>query len=511
MEPGWSDWSAWEWDVPHARWWRARRDPQGIVHYDYQHPDVAPRGSIQGLTEAFNNVQLGGHQQYQQDPYYHQNQAYTHNAPLPTGGGVVVGGSAYGAPSAPSDLTSYPSGKGTAAASSTYPESRPREKKHSSRKHRSRTSQGTGTRGTQEPSVPHADYSSSYQNTSTATASSGHDPRPQAEIDNQPEDDESTAERYTFGQGAPAGTEKEGTMVPESGNVEYTSADDRGPDMQSAGQGSDESPLSSDQLQDFLSQTNPYLTGAPDPSYPTGEPSLVTVGHDYPQYDHEINAGRDTPRASAQPRTHWPPYHEPTAARNQDGEDQSSLTGSTNTGREPFQTDGYTVEPSSRFQPGEIFKIVWYEPLGAGAPARSDVMTQRIRVNTGGEPYHQGLRRFIVVANDEGHCTCVPILTYERQACLKKGVKAAKHGVIHQVGRRPRTLPGEPQLGFPPVRVELYERTEQLVKESRVNYAKLTTVEHNFRVLFIGRVLPDDFENIVIQAIDVCWGKKKRR
>ncbi|KAG7284002.1 hypothetical protein NEMBOFW57_010360 [Staphylotrichum longicolle] len=101
-----------------------------------------------------------------------------------------------------------------------------------------------------------------------------------------------------------------------------------------------------------------------------------------------------------------------------------------------------------------------------------------------------------------------PILTYQRQGCTKRGVKPQKHGIIYQDGKSPRMLPGEPQLGFDPVRVILRERTEQLVKESRVNYAKLQTVEHNFRVYFIGRVDPEDFRKIVIPAVDRCWGSK---
>jgi len=156
-----------------------------------------------------------------------------------------------------------------------------------------------------------------------------------------------------------------------------------------------------------------------------------------------------------------------------------------------------------------IFKIVWCEPKGAG-PLRSEVYTQPIRGEQNGVAFYQGLRRFIVVANDEGHCTCVPILTYERQACNKRGVKPSRHGIIYQAGRQPRMLSGEPQLGFDPVRVNLYEKTERLVKESRVNYAKLTTVEHNFRVLFIGSVDASDFQNIVVPAVDACWQRKRR-
>jgi hypothetical protein len=102
-----------------------------------------------------------------------------------------------------------------------------------------------------------------------------------------------------------------------------------------------------------------------------------------------------------------------------------------------------------------------------------------------------------------------PILTYERQGCNKRGVKALKHGIVYQNGKRPRMLQGEPELGFEAVRVNLTERTEQLVKESRVNYAKLTTIEHNFPVFFIGRVEPADFRNIVRPAVDTCWQRKR--
>ncbi|KAK3900581.1 hypothetical protein C8A05DRAFT_17127, partial [Staphylotrichum tortipilum] len=56
-------------------------------------------------------------------------------------------------------------------------------------------------------------------------------------------------------------------------------------------------------------------------------------------------------------------------------------------------------------------------------------------------------------------------------------------------------------LGFPPVRAVLDDRTEILVKEARVNYVKLQTVEHNVPLLFIGRVVPEDFERIVSRVL----------
>jgi hypothetical protein len=72
---------------------------------------------------------------------------------------------------------------------------------------------------------------------------------------------------------------------------------------------------------------------------------------------------------------------------------------------------------------------------------------------------------------------------------------------------RPHYLANEPELGYSPVRVEITDPSEKISKESRVNYAKLTTVEHNVKVLFVGRVIPEDLP-IAKDAVDACWLKK---
>ncbi|KAK3370137.1 hypothetical protein B0H63DRAFT_527884 [Podospora didyma] len=167
----------------------------------------------------------------------------------------------------------------------------------------------------------------------------------------------------------------------------------------------------------------------------------------------------------------------------------------------------YVVEHSSKFQPGEVFKIMWSEPLGAtNNETRTDFEVRMVK----GQQFYHGFRRFIVVGNDEGHCTCVPILTYERRACTKRGVKPLKHGIVYHTGGEPRPLSQEPVLGFPPVEMMPYEKTEKLAPESRVNYSKLVTVEHNNRVFFIGRISPEDFDVTVAPAVDKCWNEKKR-
>ncbi|KAM0481262.1 hypothetical protein ACHAP7_004841 [Fusarium lateritium] len=163
----------------------------------------------------------------------------------------------------------------------------------------------------------------------------------------------------------------------------------------------------------------------------------------------------------------------------------------------------YCVAVSSAFQPGEVFKVLWPEPAGGGSIVEETVYRDQY-----GGPIFVHFRRFIVVANDLGHCTCIPISTYGKKGCKKSGVKAEQHGIVAESSNRnPAPLSNEPSLGFPPVRVHIYEQGERISKESRVNYAKLTTVEHNVKVLFIGRVVGSDWE-VVTDAVNTSWAKK---
>ncbi|KAH7309472.1 hypothetical protein B0I35DRAFT_482245 [Stachybotrys elegans] len=170
----------------------------------------------------------------------------------------------------------------------------------------------------------------------------------------------------------------------------------------------------------------------------------------------------------------------------------------------------YQVMRSDHFQPGEIFKVHWAEPQGSGHDNAATVSEQHEFRNKFGTKFYFGFRRFVVIANDQGHCTCVPILTYGGKACKKHGVKPSKHGIIYQAGHKPKPLRDEPKLGFPPVCVQMHEDSERLSRESRVNYSKLVTIEHNIRVFFIGRIVADDMDK-VSEAVNSCWAAKIHR
>ncbi|KAJ4309960.1 hypothetical protein N0V84_011224 [Fusarium piperis] len=163
----------------------------------------------------------------------------------------------------------------------------------------------------------------------------------------------------------------------------------------------------------------------------------------------------------------------------------------------------YQVVHSSYFQPGEVFKVLWPEPAGSTRAAPSVAIYPD---QYGGQIFAH-FRRFIVIANDYGHCQCVPISTYGKKGCTKSGAKPSQHGIVYDMNSRPVLLPNEPELGYDPVRLQITDPSEKISKESRVNYAKLTTVEHNVKVLFVGRVVPDDLA-IAKDAVDACWRKK---
>lgn len=98
-------------------------------------------------------------------------------------------------------------------------------------------------------------------------------------------------------------------------------------------------------------------------------------------------------------------------------------------------------------------------------------------------------------------------MTYGKLGCLKNGVKPHHHGIVYEKGQQPIRLQNEPTLRFDPICMEM-NPGEHISEESRVNYSKLVTVEHNVKVLFVGRIFYDHWP-IVQEAVDECWDAKK--
>ncbi|OTA97449.1 hypothetical protein M434DRAFT_275372 [Hypoxylon sp. CO27-5] len=152
------------------------------------------------------------------------------------------------------------------------------------------------------------------------------------------------------------------------------------------------------------------------------------------------------------------------------------------------ELEKYRVHSQTEFQPGRVLKI---QKSGS-----------------------RSTKRFIIVAIDEaGYSNCVPIRTYGREGCRKNGLNPKTHGIIYCSSLRlrpPTLLEGEPELGFAPIQMVGYKEEDLLPKESRVDYAKLVTIEHNAKVSFIGVVAREDFDAF-IRAANECWEQRRSK
>ncbi|KAJ4302105.1 hypothetical protein N0V88_002241 [Collariella sp. IMI 366227] len=460
MAPIWGEWTDWQWDQAQARYWRARRDTQGNIEYDFNFPapsgQAAPRDTAGDLADALGSVNISG-----RDATYTQEGAYTYGGSGAAGGAATTAVYAASSSNPPIVVSSIRKPKAVVPPSKSRSKSHRdgyKENKDKSKKHRSKPEKSLAD------DVP----------------------------ETLPADDPNL--RPFYGSGDPSNAEP--GSVPASSTAYPTRQDP----AYKASSLNEESPMEPRRATQDTAQVFPQSQAQIRAMIQRQQTAPILKSNVMSRVDAPVAVKRLLPRLGIPDLSR---KTRPAASKAPNNELHDAISQA-----DAFMT-AFVVEHSTRFQPGMVFKIEWCEPLGA-APLRSEVITNPVRMEQDGMQFYQGVRRFIVVANDEGHCACVPILTYGHKACTKRGVKPLKHGIVYQSGKRPRMVDNEPSLGFRPIAVDLYERTEKLDKESRVNYAKITTVEHNFRVFFIGCVTQADFHNIVKPAVDHCWGKKKR-
>lgn len=174
----------------------------------------------------------------------------------------------------------------------------------------------------------------------------------------------------------------------------------------------------------------------------------------------------------------------------------------------------YKVHDSYYFKPCYVFKVLWAEPKGEtstqnNASGSATVVTEeRFQPREGkykGQKTYETIRRFVIAAGDDGHCQCLPILTYGGQGTLKAGVKAKDHAIIYT--GKPTILKGE-KLELEPIKMVPDTHRDKLDLASRINYAKIYTVEHNVKVHFIGR-LDKSSRRKFMTDFDLVWSRKR--
>jgi hypothetical protein len=236
MDPGGTDWSEWTWDYSQNCWYRARKDARGLVHYDFQAAQTAPRGNVDDLANSLSNVNLGGHQ----GTHYTQDGAYTYGAPVPVEGAATAG--MYGTSSAQVAQSAFPP-KAQGRGADSHSKHRSRDKP-SSKKQRPRASktggyedpEGAAAAGMDDPFYRRTGAASSSEYPPAPDAGPGTHQRYPAPYDSSHESAypssfsqaSSASQPYRQGSSAEPGDETEpsgsGTVPPTSDATEYSGA-----------------------------------------------------------------------------------------------------------------------------------------------------------------------------------------------------------------------------------------------------------------------------------------------
>ncbi|ESZ94921.1 hypothetical protein SBOR_4713 [Sclerotinia borealis F-4128] len=160
-----------------------------------------------------------------------------------------------------------------------------------------------------------------------------------------------------------------------------------------------------------------------------------------------------------------------------------------------------TADPNTFAE--EFDPILWSEPMGSGGEP-TVTATQSVRIGMYGQAHYEKVRRFLIIKENEGHCLCLPIMTYGLQGTNKKGVHAKHHAIIYT--DQPTMIQGEKEKGLrkQPIKVIPDASRERLQAASRLNYAKVYTVEHNVKVWFIGKLTKESESHVVTDYNIVC-------
>ncbi|OJJ01723.1 hypothetical protein ASPVEDRAFT_130660 [Aspergillus versicolor CBS 583.65] len=151
---------------------------------------------------------------------------------------------------------------------------------------------------------------------------------------------------------------------------------------------------------------------------------------------------------------------------------------------------GYALRPSSYYTTGRIFAILWHENRGVSNGHENGTVITSGPIFTGrfNEPIHSSIRRMVVFSTTRNKSLCFPISTYGNRGVAKPNVDPYTHAIVYPRGTPPIQAANEPRMVKEPLEVALELLDETLNPMSRLDFGKVHTVEHNVKVLPIGRI-----------------------
>jgi hypothetical protein len=102
-----------------------------------------------------------------------------------------------------------------------------------------------------------------------------------------------------------------------------------------------------------------------------------------------------------------------------------------------------------------------------------------------------------------------PILTYHHQGTTKSGLNRDDHAIIYAGDQPPSEVNAAEYLSKEPIQMIPKTARDKLDPTSRINYAKIYTVEHNVKVCFIGHIAPSSEKQLMVD-FDDTWDKKRK-
>lgn len=148
--------------------------------------------------------------------------------------------------------------------------------------------------------------------------------------------------------------------------------------------------------------------------------------------------------------------------------------------------------------------MLWPEPRGD--------LNSRITIVSGplGQDIAVKIRWFLVIRPNKGYCSCLPIQTYGGRGVGKQYVVKSDHAIIYTGNKEPKQhkdeypREGEAPMLSPGLRVDPKTRSEKLDPNSRINFNKIYTIEHNVKVYEFGEVHRDSRRTLQ-KHFQACW------
>jgi ankyrin repeat protein len=150
-------------------------------------------------------------------------------------------------------------------------------------------------------------------------------------------------------------------------------------------------------------------------------------------------------------------------------------------------------KPARFFVLGRVFKVLWTEPASPNASTTDQPFLSEV---SHGQRSFTKFRRFVVLRGRLRSSLCLALHTYTGQGALKNDVRAEDHAIVFDQSRsHPVPLPGE-AINIDPFPLIFEHLGEQIDLTSRLDFGRIYTIEHNIRVMSIGRISPEHLERL---------------